>query len=235
MMFIHTLCKAIENVGWNHGPTCMTFRHYGNASWKRDLAEAMFCVIGKGLSETDPDVVLIKSAIRQMHQSGEIHWDVPSTPEEIAGAAPFVREIKHYSDKWDRKRSRMAVRDAKRTLYLLTDEQKLSLRTPLAPKNLSRSSKSAMKHFTHTEDGFRFEDLGIGYANENSNEIVNRLIQLGILDLIKPGVIHPEWPTAALVQLGPRYVAYMEKFNLFPRHGEHWERWKTELEEKWKI
>lgn len=233
MMFIHSLCKAIQNVGYNHGPTCMTFRHYANASWRRDLAEAMFCVIGKGIPETDPDVVLIKSAIRQIHQSGEIHWDVPTTPEEIAEAAPFVKEIKHYADKMDRKAARRFATIAKRTLYLLTNEQKKVLREPLSPKRVKREIQSAMRRLP-LENVFRFDELGIGYHHVDSNELVNRMIELGIVDLVSPG----KAPTSSLIRLGPRFVPYMEKYDIMSRDRvmteETWVETKERLKEQWK-
>lgn len=241
-----TLARALNRwtAGIGGAPTpgwlSTIWQHSNESNWETYVREGCYQIVANNLNPSDPDVDLVFRAARNLKQAGKILWDEPETDEQRANEQPYLDAIARRQSKLDEISQKRRSISERRQCPILTDEEKAALRdptTPLIPNaRLGSWSRRFSKYLIPTIKTFYWHDARVGYAGVNADDIVARLIRAGIVDVVEvPGSKNWRGATGARLQLGPKYLAYMKRWNLkADRIQKHlWEKLVAALNEKW--
>ncbi len=239
-MLRSTLAHALEAVGVRPPSAELFAGTYGVVEWTPYVVKGCFEIIANRLPDTDVNAEVVRRAARMIKQADEIQWDPTETPEQVAAEQPYLDAISRRTAKQDARDERARKRAASRITLELSASQKRALldpRVPLAaPGRVGTWAKHFAPHLLPQIEPFCWSQFGVGYADVDPSEVVNRMIRYGIVDLVAlPPATGWRGAAHAQIQLGPRYLGYMLRWDLKPKRLQHhlWVSLVQQLNLKW--
>lgn len=211
----HTLAQAIARINpaqthnvEPHAISGWAWNTVGN--WKAEVKEAASVAFTREL--TDSDVDLLRRAMKQIVQSGDIQWDDPDDDAQKAAEQPYVG--REQSKQAEVERRAMVYRkgiEAKRP-HVLTEKEKLAIARadysfPRIKKGLGVAD---WIRFVPPEIAHRPSEWGV----EMYSAPVNTMIKHGILTIV---TAHPTHVNASTVRTGPQYERFLAFSGVAPR------------------
>lgn len=199
--------------------------NYGSTEpsiWVHGVKEACFGILGKNLLETDRIVVLIRSAARMLVQSGTIQWDQPENEVQREQEQRWLDALADQKVEEEKKAMTKRNLHQKRAPLILTEAQKQELRSgKLISDHLvgRRAKETAWRNLPlYMDKTFNIEHLNGRYSDWDYAVVFNKLIETGIIDLVK---LADGWREQnaqyAQYQLGPCFLAYMKRWHMVPK------------------